>query len=261
MMKRKAGRWLTAAVGLCLALVTGHPAAAKDGGGAMAVAIKPADGTQNVPADALITLTFAEPVRLKNNRELTDKSILSIVKLVNGQNKRVPFTAKWDSKQRTITLDPEGLLEEGQRFTLTLLEQKLKDAKGRVNQAVTGTFTTRPSVDNIAPVAVILPGHGAKSVKLQQKITVQFAEEVVLKDGGTLSSKNAGQLLRVTDGQGKPAAYGVTWNKSKRTLSVKPKRTWQPFTTYRVELIPGVLKDKAGNPNPAQVSNFSTGNR
>lgn len=259
-MRKKGSRWLHV-IGLVSLMMMAQPASAKsvDDWG---VRVTPADRTTEVAPDAVITVTFAERVLLKNNKELTNKSLSSLVQLTDAKKKRVPFTAKWDKASRILTVDPVGNLEAGQSYTFTLLEQKLVNGQKRLNPKVNSTFSTKKAVDNIAPRAVILPGHGAKQVKLQDKVTLSFAEEVALVDGRPFVSKTAGSLVRVTDDKGTAYAHTVTWNKSKRTLTVKPKGgKWQPHTTYQVTLAAGKLKDNAGNLNAAQVSSFSTGGK
>ncbi|HZG83236.1 MAG TPA: Ig-like domain-containing protein [Brevibacillus sp.] len=226
------------------------------------VSILPANGEKEVAADTLIVLKFSEQILLKGKKALTDKSVHTLVQLRDQKNKNVKFTAKWDKNNRTILVDPEGNLEEGQSYTITLLDKKLVNAAGVLNPKVTHSFTTKKAVDRIAPQAVILPGHGAKKVNVKEKITLQFVEDVRLAIGEALVSKNAGSLVRITDGKGQSVAYTATWNKSKRTLTVKPKGgKWLPNTTYRIYLIPGKVKDMADNRNSAQSSQFSTGSK
>lgn len=226
------------------------------------VSISPAHGAKEVAADAVIVLKFPEMICLKGKKTLTDKSILTLIQLRDRKNKNVKFTAKWNKNNRTISVDPEGNVEEGQTYTITLLDKKLVNAAGVLNPKVTHSFTTKKEVDRIAPQAVILPGHGAKKVNVKEKITMQFVEDVRLANGEALVSKNVGSLVRITDGKGQSVDYTATWNKSKRTLTVKPKGgKWLPNTTYQIYLIPGKVKDMADNRNPAQTSQFSTGSK
>ncbi|MCG5251390.1 Ig-like domain-containing protein [Brevibacillus agri] len=223
------------------------------------ISVSPTDKATEVAADAVITLTFSGTVRLANSRDITDKSLLSIVQLVDEKKKKVPFTAKWNKTARSIVIDPVGNLEAGKAYRVTLLAKKLKDARGELNPELSAAFTTKKPVDNIAPQAIILPGHGAKQVKLEEKVTLQFAEEVTLASGGALSSKTAAGLVRLTDEKGQAVPHTVTWNKSKRMLSIKPKGKWQPHTSYQVSLAGGLLQDQAGNVNKSQWSSFTSG--
>jgi hypothetical protein len=226
-----------------------------------AVTFFPADQAVGVPQETLIALTFNKPMWLSRKQEITAKSVETFVKLTDEKNRRVSYSAKWDGQSRTVTLDPVGNLQGGSSYTVTLAGNKLTDSQGNKNPQLSSTFTTRKPLDVIPPNAIILPAHGAKRVPLEAKITVQFAEEVVRMDGSSLSSKTAGDLIEVLDQTGVPVARTVTWNKSKRTLTVKPKGKWEKFTTYHVLVPAGGVKDIAGNPNPAQLSSFTTGDR
>ncbi|MFD2368924.1 Ig-like domain-containing protein [Brevibacillus sp. GCM10020057] len=257
-MKRGAMRWLYVFGMLLLLAGAAQPALAADKPG-WGIVITPADQSVDVAPATQVILTFSGPVRLTNNKEPTKQTWTSLIQLTDGKKRKVPFSAEWDKAKRVLTIDPVGNLEAGQSFTVKLPEKKLKNDRGQVNPEVSVAFSTKKPVDTIAPRAAILPGHGAKQVKLQEKVTLQFAEEVRLASGDVLSSKTAGPLVRVTDDAGANVAHTVTWNKSKRMLTVKPKGKWQPYRTYQVELLPGLLQDTAGNGNPSQRSSFTTG--
>lgn len=264
-MGAKVGKWLRAVCLAVLLLAVGlssHAPVLANSGREWGVSISPSQGAREVATDTLIVVKFSEPITLKNKKPLTDKSVSTLVQLKNEKNRNVKFTAKWNKNDRMITIDPIGNLEEGQQYTVTLVEKKLLNQRAEQNPKVSQSFTTKKSIDRIAPQAVILPGHGAKKVKLQEKLTFQFVEDIVLANGESLTSKNAKSLIRIRDNQGKEVAYTITWNKSKRMLTVKPKGgKWQPHTTYKVELIAGKVKDLAANRNPAQSTSFSTGDR
>ncbi|WP_064202758.1 Ig-like domain-containing protein [Brevibacillus brevis] len=259
-MKKMSVRWLQWVVVLALFLLPSQGVWAKSAN-EWGVRISPADKSAEIDPNQIITLTFSGPVSLKNGQELSDKSGLSIISLTDAKKKKVRFTAKWNKTDRSMTIDPEGNLEAGASYRVSLLAKKVKDQRGNLNPELASTFQTKKPVDNIAPQAVILPGHGAKNVKLQDKVTLQFAEEITLVDGGALSSKTAGPLVRVTDEKGTVVPQTITWNKSKRMLSVKPKGKWQPHTRYQVSLIAGLVKDTAGNLNQAQWITFQTGSK
>lgn len=257
-MRKTTGKWLQVLGMVMLLLLAVQPASGADGS-AWGVKMTPADKAADVSVEAPITITFAQPIRLLNNKELTNQSWLSIIKLTDSKKKRVPFTVNWNKSLATLTIDPVGNLEAGQSFHVMIPAKKVKNDRGQKNPEVSVTFSTKKAVDTIAPRATILPGHGAKQVKLADKVTLQFAEDVFLVDGSVLASKTAGVLVRLTDDTGASVAHTITWNKSKRMLTVKPRGKWQPYKTYQVELVPGLLRDAAGNTNAIQRSSFTTG--
>ncbi|MFY0544013.1 Ig-like domain-containing protein [Brevibacillus sp. H7] len=225
------------------------------------VTFSPADQLVDVPQGSLITLTFNKPMRLHNQKEITAKSVENFIKLTNEKNRRTAYSAAWDALRNTITLDPHGNLEGGTRYTVTLLEKKLVDQQRNKNQQFSSSFTTQKPVDLIAPQATITPAHGARQVSLDTKITLQFAEEVVLPDGSPLSSKMVENLVQITDEKGASVATYSTWNKNKRTLTVKPRGKWQAYTTYRVFFSANQVKDMSGNYNQPQMASFTTSGR
>lgn len=239
-------------------MLVAQPAMGADGS-SWGMKMAPTDRAAEVSVESLITITFAQPVRLTNNKELTNQSWLSIISLTDSKKKRVPYTVNWSKSLRMVTIDPVGNLEAGQSFQVVIPAKKIKNDRGQVNPEASITFSTKKGVDTIAPRATILPGHGAKQVKLQEKVTMQFAEDVFLIDGSILASKTAGALVRLTDDTGASVAHTITWNKSKRMLTVKPRGKWQPYKSYQIELVPGLLRDAAGNLNPVQRSSFTTG--
>lgn len=257
-MKKMDVRWFQWVLVLAMLLLGSQPAWAKSATD-WGVRISPADKSTEIDPDQVITMRFAQAVTLKNSKELTDKSFLSLISFTDAKKKKVPFTAKWNKSNATVTIDPIGNLEAGVTYRVSLLPTKVKDRRGTLNPEIVSTFTTKKPVDNISPQAVILPGHGAKNVKLQEKVTLQFAEQISLVKGGILVSKNAGALVRVTDGKGALVPHTVTWNKSKRMLTVKPKGKWNPHTRYQVSLLPGLVKDEAGNVNQGQSVSLLTG--
>ncbi|MFP3391525.1 Ig-like domain-containing protein [Brevibacillus sp. SIMBA_040] len=259
-MKKWMGiRWLHFISVLGLLLLMTQSAWAK-GESDWVVRITPTNNAAQIDPESVITLSFSQQIKLASNKEITEKALVSAIQLTDTKKKKISFTAKWNKTNRSVTVDPVGNLEAGQTYKVTLLEKKLKDTKGQLNPEVNSTFSTKKPVDQIPPKAVILPGDGAKQVKLQEKITLQFAEDVFLKDGTILSSKTAAGLIQVKDAKGTVIPHTVTWNKSKRTITVKPKgASWLPHTSYQINLIGGQLKDAEGNMNPSQSSRFSTG--
>lgn len=221
--------------------------------------ILPAHGAQNVPVDTSIRIIFNKPVTRANHQQLSNGAVDKIVKLVDEKGKRVPFHGKWEEKQRTAIVDPEGNLADGVTYTVTLLENKVMDRQGIKNSAVLHQFTTRKQQDTIAPAASFQPGHGATKVPTDVKLTLVFAEEITHLDGTPLASKTVGQMVQLYNEQGKEIACRVTWNKSKRTLSITPKGKLQPNTTYTLNLPAGSVKDLSGNANKAGKSVFTTG--
>nr|WP_241254622.1 Ig-like domain-containing protein [Brevibacillus sp. SYP-B805] len=233
----------------------------EEAGPPLGVSVQPTHGETDVPVDSLIRLTFNKPVTRANKTEITNDAIANIIKINDSKGRRVDFIGSWDADRRMITLDPVGNLNGGTTYTVTLLENKIMDRQGVKNPLVISNFTTRPALDTIAPVATINPAHGSSNVSLSPKITLQFAEDILLPDGTPLSSKAVKGMILFFDEKGAQIDYSATWNKSKRTMTLKVKGRLQNYTTYTLILPAGCVKDLAGNVNKQAAVTFTTGNR
>lgn len=228
---------------------------------AFSVGFSPTDQAKDVPVDSLLSLALNKQVFLGNRKKITNTSIETIVKLTNEKNKRVAFRGKWDEQNRIITIDPAGNLESGVTYTISLLENKLMDRQGAKNPLISSQFTTKAHIDAIPPSVTVAPAHGTNNVKLDTKITLQFAENVQFLDGTQLSSQTVKNLVQLRDQQGAAVAYSATWNKSNRTITLKAKGKLQKHTTYTVHLPANQLTDLSGNTNQAVSVTFATGGR
>lgn len=225
----------------------------------LSVTFVPQNQASEVPIDTNIILKFNKHMLLANKKEITDAAIPSFMKLCDASQKKISFTGHWDEASRTIVIDPIGSLAPGTSYTVSLLEKKLQDRQGTINQeSVQSSFTTNVPLDVIAPAVSIMPAHGAKNVALSATVTVQFAEDVVLTNGEALNSKSIRNLVLFQDSQQKDVKYYATWNKSKRTISLHLKEKLKPYSTYSVQLPAGVVKDTAGNANEKSEASFMT---
>lgn len=224
----------------------------------LTITVDPKHKDKDVPLETNITLTFNKEMFLTSKKKITESSIPTFIKLTDSKKKKVPFSGKWDEKNWTITLDPTGNLEPGSEHTITLLKDKLQDSQGAQNPEKTYTFTTVSPADTIAPSITSTPAHGAKDVSLTDSVVLQFAEDVVLANGDSLSNKTVAELVSFEDRQGKKVSYYATWNKSKRTITLRIKGKLSSYTAYAVKLSAGSVKDLAGNKNKSFSVSFST---
>jgi hypothetical protein len=233
----------------------------EEAGPPLAVYIQPEDQTANVPVDSQIRIMFNKRVKRANKAEITNDAIGKIVKINDSKGKRIDFSGSWDTDRKTITLDPAGNLNSGTAYTVTLLENKIMDSQGVKNPQVTSRFTTKQAEDTIPPSVTTYPAHGSVNVPLVPKITLQFAEDVQFLDGTPLSSKTVNGIVLFHNDKGEYVDYSATWNKSKRTMTIKAKGSLQNYTTYTLILPANVVKDRSGNSNKQLTVTFTTGNR
>lgn len=222
---------------------------------------RPSHMEQNVAKDSNITITFNKTIQMTNGKPLTKSAVEKMIKLTDEKQKKVKFAGSWDDKTQTITLDPQGNLQDGTRYTVILPEKSIMDRQGAKNPQVSFTFTTAVSQDRIPPSVTVTPAHGAKGVSLEANVTLQFGEEVWAVDGSVLSNKAVIGLAVWKDEKGTVVPHSVTWNKRTRTLTMRVKGKMQPFTTYTIILPGNLVKDEAGNVNQPVRVNFSTGGK
>lgn len=225
----------------------------------LTVTFEPRNQAAAVPIDTKINIVMNKSMRLANKKPITDASIPTFIKLNDSNQKKFPFTGHWDESSRTICLDPVGNLAPGTTYTITLVEKKLQDRQGTLNQeSVSSTFTTEVPVDRIAPSITVLPAHGAKNIALTATATIQFAEDIVLSTGEALSSKAVSGIVLFHDHQQVSVNHYATWNKRSRSITLHLKEKLKPNSTYTIRVPAGVVKDLAGNTNGAVVATFTT---
>ncbi len=224
----------------------------------LSVVFSPQPNATEVPIETTITLTFNKHMLLANKKEINDIAISTFLKLNDNKQKRVPFTGYWNGDTQTVTIDPEGNLAPGSTYTITLLANKLVDSQGAKNPEINSQFSTKVPVDLIPPTITSTPSHGAKDVSLTAPVVLQFAEEVVLANGESLTNKSVANLVLFQDQKGQEVKYYATWNKTKRTITLRLKEKMAPYTTYMVQLPAGMMKDIAGNTNGNFTASFST---
>ncbi len=225
------------------------------------VAFTPAKGAANIATDSAIKLVLNKQVKLAGGKPITKDAVERICKLTDNQQKKVTFAGNWDESTRTITIRPDGNLQNAMTYTVTLLENKVIDKQGNKNPAISSTFTTVAFKDDIPPTVTVTPAHGAQKVALTSNVTLQFAEDVVAKDGSVLSSNTVADLVKWYDSKGNPVSCTATWNKSKRTITLRVKGKLLKNTTYFVDLPANAVKDLAGNGNNHVFVSFFTNAR
>lgn len=225
----------------------------------LSVSVFPKPNDNHVPIETNITITFNKDMVVANKKKkITDESIPTFMKLTDSKKKKIIFNGKWDEKSRTVILDPTGNLEPGNEHTVTLIKEKIQDNQGARNSEISFSFTTSVPTDSIAPSITSSPAHGSKDVPLTGLVILQFAEDVVLSTGESLSNKTVADLVTFEDRQGNKVNHYVTWNKSKRTITLRVKGKLSSFTGYVVKVPAGSVKDTAGNANKSFSVSFTT---
>lgn len=105
-----------------------------------AATFDPENGAANVPADKNITITFEEPVRLRDDSAVTNDNVDPLItfKKSSASGADVGFDASINAEKTVITIDPTDILTGGQRYYAAIGA----DFEGNTNNAVDPASTT-----------------------------------------------------------------------------------------------------------------------
>ncbi|MGO0063907.1 Ig-like domain-containing protein [Brevibacillus fluminis] len=221
----------------------------------------PSNLAQNVAASSPITLTFNKAIQLPSGKPITKSTWEKAIEITDKDQKKVKFEPFWDAKSMRVTLDPEGNLQAGMRYTVVLAEKSLMDRQGSKNGQFSFSFTTAAQQDLIPPAVTIWPANGSKNVSLNSNVTIQFGENVVAANGAELANAEVIGLAIWKDEHGGMVSYSATWNKQSRTITLRAKGKLAPYTTYSILFPNSLVKDEAGNLNRSTQIMFSTGGK
>ncbi|MCF8304390.1 MAG: Ig-like domain-containing protein, partial [Bacteroidales bacterium] len=109
------------------------------------VSFTPADGSTNVPLDAVVKITFNEPVHHANGEIIAREDIPELVtfKLNDENGEDVEYEAMVDMWKEVITLFPENNLVPDQQYYLEVDGGAIADNSGNVMEnTASATFIT-----------------------------------------------------------------------------------------------------------------------
>ena len=194
--------------------------------------ISPADGAENIPADAPIEIKYDAPLGkfVETYFELTPKK---------------DFIVKEDTTKQFLAFKEP--LEQGEQYTLfayqTLRSYRILDGEDIEKSSVTKigqvTFKTveAPLVSSYTP-----KGSGTNP---SEPFKITFSQEMIR----TATEK----LLRIT-----PETEGeITWE-DKQNLIFTPKDGWQKGIRYEISLLPGITSRFGGITNEKVTLTFET---
>jgi methionine-rich copper-binding protein CopC len=200
---------------------------------AVMVRTTPANGSGDVPVNAVLEAEFDEPI---------DGSSLGSVRLYDNSVGYVTGTPSLDPGGRIVRFVPDAPLAVSRTFTVYL--SGLRDLAGNVSNTAFD-FTTGTAADTTPPrVMGVSPGDGALDVPINAKVSILFDEPIQLLsiDQVTLTGTGPVDLNR--------SLY--------RLLTLTPRVPLAANTTYTLN-ITGIL-DLPGNALAAPVTtSFTTG--
>lgn len=107
-----------------------------------------------VPVNALINISFSEPVRGAGGMELNYNNVNDLISLKNGDanGEDVPFSAMINTEKNYIYLNLQDSLESGQSYFVVIEDNKFEDYSGNPVLAVKQQFFTYPATTIVHPV-------------------------------------------------------------------------------------------------------------
>ncbi len=109
--------------------------------------------TANVPRDAVVTVTFSEPVRLQGGKELNYQNVDTLFTFLSngGYGEAVPCNASVTTDKTQIILTPADSLAADETF-LVALDEVLEDYSGNAAPATSVKFSTGTEISAVGKV-------------------------------------------------------------------------------------------------------------
>ncbi|MGN1121364.1 MAG: Ig-like domain-containing protein, partial [Eubacteriales bacterium] len=226
---------------------------------AMAPAITPTNGSEDVPASNDIVIRFTDALYDKNKNPITADYVESGVvtlKKTSSTGTVVPFEAKIDSDYKTITITPLTPFSANTTYYVAVAKSTLYNENGKANTAGTSLFKTA-----ISNAPDFLPYNGESDVDIATTIDITFDRTMYAIGGATLTTtyvKNNVVEVYKDSYDGTAVAFSVTLSADKQTITVKPTAKLEGDTTYLVVVRKASLEDSSGNENALYTSSFTT---
>ncbi len=139
------------------------------------LSVSPAQGTENVPLDAHITIRFSQPM---------DKASTEAAFTLLYAGEPVAGTFGWDEDARELIFTPDELLHIESVYVLTLsAEARSAGGAGKLDAGISYTFTTvpRPGIEETRPAngeRDVTPGDGVSIIFRSPMNTETFRDKV-----------------------------------------------------------------------------------
>jgi len=194
----------------------------------------PTNGANGVPPNESVAVTF--------DQDMDPATLTPATFTISG----VGGTVAYDSTNKTAVFHPSATLASNTTY-LVNLATGIKSAAGvQMAQSHSFTFATGVIADTTPPTIIATaPVNGATNVPLNSTISATFSED--MDPTGLSGSTTAG------------ISASRTYDSSTHTSTLTPSAKLAPNTVYTI-LVPGTVKDLAGNPMGADyVWTFTTG--
>ena len=197
----------------------------------------PSPGQSNVGTGQAVEVQFSEAMDYA--------SVVGAFSLTYGGGS-VPFEVEEQGNARFV-FSPLQSLMNSTTYTASIAGTA-QDWAGNTVTPTSWNFTTTGTTDNTPPTLVSSsPADGATNVNVSSNIVLTFSEPV--------QTSNIEVFIAPDPGEGVP-----TWSNGDRTVTFDPDVDFMDDTQYTLIIIPGGVRDLAGNGNADAISIvFTTG--
>ncbi|MBT3479448.1 MAG: T9SS type A sorting domain-containing protein [Candidatus Marinimicrobia bacterium] len=186
------------------------------------VVFNPAHGDTGVAYNSNITLTFSEPIRLKNNQVLVDAALDTIIDLrdTDSTGSVLGFTASINSSKTIITVNPVDYFRHQQNIYVGIGET-VEDTVGNLISPAFAVFTSQ---SDQFPLVAFNPANSDVNVGVESNITITFTEPVRLLNNDRISNVSVDDLitLKDTNGDGKDLLFDAVISEEMVMITIDP---------------------------------------
>lgn len=217
--------------------------------------IYPYSGYSSYPVEGNLRVTFSEPVYLSSGADISYSNASSIFTLRDNSTGSYisSYSLSYNSSTYELTIDPTVNLKNNTSYTLTVIQNAVRDSSNNYVSQTASSFTT--ATDANPPTIVFSPYSGSTGNAVTTNITLSFSEPVTLQ-----SADYASYITLRENGKTVNLPFNGSWNSSTQQLVLDPTSDLLPNRTYYVTVTAGFVKDSTNNPNAAAVAYFSTQN-
>jgi len=221
----------------------GSPAPPQDTVAPVATDFFPAPGSNTLPPDWSLGITFSEAVQAGCGAITLRTAAGEVVQT---------FAAASDPGIRfigsSLVVDPAADLQAGTTYQLVVAPDAVEDLAGNAYAGESGyTFTTAgnpaPPQDTVAPVATdFFPAPGSNTLPPDWNIGITFSEAVQAGSGTVTLRTAAGEVVQTFTAASDPGIQFIG-----PSLVINPTADLRPGTTYTLTVGPDAVEDLAGN--------------
>lgn len=203
----------------------------------------PPDFGENIPLGSTMQAVFNTPI---DSQTLSEQSFT-----IEGPGNPYTVTGNLSADGRTVTFQPEGLLEPDSYYTVRVRET-LKDVSG--NSVPFGDSWSFHTISDTVPplIEYASPFDGELNVPLNAMVSVQFNEDLAF---GVVQEN-----FSLVDDQGQAVAgLPSTTFDSNQIIVFKPDQLLKPKTLYKATLSTGITDENGNALEKEFVWTFTTG--